>query len=189
MYHLHLEKQGIRGLVIAESFSPDSVRSVLAGIVMRYDFVIDGFVFGHASLEGDDSTDEILRMYKKLGRPDISYLLLSGVIISLYNIIDLKSLYDSLKIPVIGVTYKKSSGIQDSIKYHFPSSYESKLHEYEKLGKQEKIKLHTSFDVYVHSEGCSLNEVKQLLNHFTMQGAVPEPLRIAQLLAKSVQEI
>jgi len=46
MRHLHLEKKGLRGLAIAESFAQNSEKSILAGIVMRRDFVIDGFVFG-----------------------------------------------------------------------------------------------------------------------------------------------
>ena len=79
--HLHLEKKGLRGLAIAESFSQNSKKSILAGIVMRRDLIIDGFVLGKATLEGDDATDEILRMYKKLNRHDISYLLVSGIII------------------------------------------------------------------------------------------------------------
>ena len=64
MRHLHLEKKGLLGLAIAESFTLQSKKSVLAGVVMRRDFVIDGFVFGKATLEGNDATDEILRMFE-----------------------------------------------------------------------------------------------------------------------------
>jgi endonuclease V-like protein UPF0215 family len=52
MRSLHLEKKGLRGLAIAESFRQNSTKSVLAGVVMRRDFIIDGFVFGSATLEG-----------------------------------------------------------------------------------------------------------------------------------------
>ncbi len=85
MRHLHLEKQGIRGLAIAESFSQTSKKSVLSGIVMSTDLVIDGFVFGNSSVGGDDATDAILTMHEKLDRQDVSFLLISGIIISLYN--------------------------------------------------------------------------------------------------------
>ena len=63
MRSLHLEKKGLRGLAIAESFTPNSSKSVLSGIVMRRDFIIDDFVFGNATLCGDDATDSILNMY------------------------------------------------------------------------------------------------------------------------------
>jgi len=186
MRKLHLEKKGLRGLVIAESFTQNSKKSILAGVVMRRDFLIDGFVFGKATVEGDDATETILSMYKKLNRPDISYLLISGIIISMYNIIDLKKISQSLDLPVIGVTYQDSEGIEEAIRHHFPDSYESKLKEYQELENREKISLHTSYDIYIRKEGCTLSDVKHLLDELTLQGSFPEPLRVAQLLAKTL---
>ena len=186
MRHLHLEKKGIRGLAIAESFSQDSKRSVLSGIVMSTDLIIDGFVMGHSTVGGDDATNAILTMYRKLDRPDVSFLLISGIVISLYNIIDLKRIAEATGLPVIGVTYEESEGIEDAIKHHFPNSYESKLTEYSNLDSREKITLHTSHDLYIRKEGCTVLEAKQLLDKITLQGSVPEPLRISQLLANTL---
>ena len=55
MRSLHLEKNGIRGLAISESFRQDSEKSVLAGIIMSNDFVIDGFVFGNTTIKAVES--------------------------------------------------------------------------------------------------------------------------------------
>ena len=186
MRNLHLEKQGIRGLAIAESFSQTSKKSVLSGIVMSTDLVIDGFVFGHSTVGGDDATDAILEMYEKLDRQDISFLLISGIVISLYNIIDMKRISEKIGLPVIGVTYGESSGIEDAIKHHFPESYKSKLAEYSKLEPRKKITLHTSYNLYVRNEGCTVLETKQLLDKITLQGSIPEPLKITQLLANTL---
>lgn len=183
MRSLHLEKKGLRGLAIAESFRQNSERSILSGLIMRRDFVIDGFVFGSAALEGNDATDQILHMYEELGRSDINYVIISGLIISMYNIVNIKKLHDSLQIPVIGITYNESDGLVDAIKHHFPKSFESKINEYEKIGARERITLHTSYDLFVRYEGCTINEIKHLLNELTLQGSIPEPLRISQLLA------
>jgi endonuclease V-like protein UPF0215 family len=186
MRPLHLEKKGLRGLAIAESFRQNLDKSILTGIVMRRDLIIDGFVFGSATIYGDDATDSILQMYENLKRPDISYLLISGLIISLYNIVDIKKISQFLKIPVIGVTYHESEGIENSIKQHFPNSYESKIKKYQKLGNREKITLHTSCDIFIRKEGCTTHDVKYLLDELTLNGSFPEPLRVAQLLAKSL---
>ena len=186
MRPLHLEKKGLRGLAIAESFRQNSTKSILSGVVMRRDFVIDGFVFGRTTLDGDDATDVILQMYEDLKRPDIRYLLISGLIISLYNIIDIKKIHESLQIPIIGITYHDSKGIEDSIKHHFPNSYKSKIKNYQKLGIRKKFTLHTSSDVFVRKEGCTLHDVKYLLDKLTLQGSLPESVRVAQLLAKSL---
>ncbi len=189
MNHIHLEKKGLRGLAIAESFRETDLTSHLAGVVMRRDFVIDGFVFGKATLEGDDATSVVISMYEKLHRQDISFILLSGLIISMYNIIDIKKLRKELKIPIVGVTYEESDGIEDAIKYHFPDSYESKISQYQRLGSRTKISLHTKHDIYLRVEGCEIKEAKKLLDVFTLQGAIPEPLRVAQLLAKTVLDL
>jgi hypothetical protein len=185
MHHLHIEKKGLRGLAIAESFKENEKISHLAGVVMRRDYIIDGFVFGHSTIEGNDASDSILQMHQKLNRDDISFVMISGLIISMYNIIDIKKIWDRLKIPIIGVTYEDSKGIEDSIKYHFPDSYGSKIDTYRKLGQRTKILLHTGYDVFVRLEGCTVTEAKNLLNAMTLQGAVPEPLRVAQMLAKT----
>lgn len=186
MRSLHLEKKGLRGLAIAESFKQNSLKSVISGIVMRQDFVIDGFVFGSATLEGDDATDTILEMYDELRRPDISYVLISGLIISMYNIINIKKLYESLKIPIIGISYSDSPGLENALKHHFLNSFESKITAYQKLGKREKITLSTSYDIFVRKEGCTLSDVTHLLNTLTLHGSVPEPIRVSQLLAKTL---
>ena len=186
MPKIHLEKKGLRGLAIAESFRPDSKKSILCGIVMRRDFIIDGFVLGNSSIRGDDATENILYMYQELDRPDVNYLLISGVILSMYNIVDIKKIHESLQIPVISVTYKKSNGITASIKHHFPNSFESKIKNYFNLGNPEKIIIHQTSEVFVRYEGCSLSDARFLLESLTPYGSFPEPLRVAQLLAHSL---
>ena len=186
MRHLHLEKSGIRGLAIAESFSQNSKKSVLSGIVMSTDLVIDGFVMCHSTVGGDDATDVILSMYEELGRSDVSFLLISGIIISLYNMIDVKRISEKTGLPVIAITHDESDGIEDAIKHHFPDSYKPRLAEYSKLGSREKITLHTSHNLYIRNEGCTVLEAKQILDKITSQGSIPEPLRIAQLLANTL---
>jgi len=186
MKSLHLEKKGLRCLAIAESFKQNSERSILSGLIMRKDFVIDGFVFGSATLKGNDATDQILQMYSDLHRSDINYLLLSGLIISMYNVIDIKKLFSSLKIPVIGIAYRESAGIENAIKQHFPKSFESKINEYKKLGKREKITLNTSHNLFVRYEGCIISEVIHLLNDLTLHGSTPEPIRVSQLIANAL---
>ena len=185
MNHLHIEKKGLRGLAIAESFRESDKTSTLAGVVMRRDFIIDGFVFGHATIEGNDATDVILEMFEKLKRDDISFVMISGLIISMYNIVNIKKIWTKLKIPIIGVTYDDSKGIEAAIKYHFPDSYKSRMQEYKDLGERTKITLHTGHPLFVRIEGCTISEIKNLLNALTLQGAVPEPLRVAQMLAKT----
>jgi endonuclease V-like protein UPF0215 family len=185
MNHLHLEKKGLRGLAIAESFKQGNKTSRLAGVIIRRDFIIDGFVFGNCTIEGDDATDAILGMYARLGRDDINFIMISGLIIAMYNIIDIKKINQVTKIPVIAVTYLESEGLEDAIKHHFPDDYETKIIQYNKLGARTPITLHTGHKLYLRTEGCLTSEAQKLVDEFTLQGSNPEPLRLAQLLART----
>ena len=50
---------------------------------MRRDLVIDGMIFGNATIEGNDSTKNILSMYRSLKRNDINCIMLDGLVISM----------------------------------------------------------------------------------------------------------
>jgi len=182
---LHLNKPGIRALGVAESFRQGQKRSVLAGVVMRSDFVIDGVALGRTAVGGDDATSSIVSLYRKFHRNDVNLVMVSGAILSLYNIIDVDALSDRTKLPVICLTYKETAGIEGSIRHHFPQGAEKKLEAYRKLGKRIGVKLHTGYRVYVRTAGIDSSESKKILDLFTLQGSVPEPVRVAKLLARA----
>ena len=55
-------KSGVRVLGIAESFVQGAKKSVLAGVVMRRDLIIDGAAFGYSTIGGMDATGTILEI-------------------------------------------------------------------------------------------------------------------------------
>jgi endonuclease V-like protein UPF0215 family len=138
---LHLNKPGIRALGVAESFRPGQKTSTLAGVVMRSDLVVDGLAVGGTSVGGDDASASIVALYRKLKRNDVNIIMVSGAILSLYNIVDIDALSRKTELPVICLTYKETSGIEDSIRRHFPEHAEPKLEAYRKLGARRKLKL------------------------------------------------
>ena len=180
----HTEKRGIRVLGIAESFRKDSACSTLSGIVMRRDLIIDGMVFGNVTIEGNDSTQNILSMYKSLKRNDINCIMLDGLIISMYNIIDGEELRENTNVPVIAITFKDSEGLEGTIQHHFSNDSNLKLEQYRKLGQRDKILLKTGKILFVRSWGISSNETSTIIDYFTLQGSIPEPIRIAKLAAR-----
>ena len=95
----------------------------------RKDLVIDGFVLGRTTISGSDSTDAVLDMYRRLGRPDINCVLLSGLIISMYNIVDAGKICKNPRIPVIGVSYRDSDGISDIIRDRFDADRGKEIRE------------------------------------------------------------
>ncbi|MHC1631608.1 MAG: endonuclease dU [Methanotrichaceae archaeon] len=182
---LHVNKKGFRVLGIAESFVKTASRSQLVGVVMRRDLKIDGFGFARIAVGGDDATDGVLKIYRDLNRRDINALLLNGTVISWFNIIDIEKLYDQLDLPVISLTYEESNGLENYILEYF-SQPADKIQSYRRLGDRQLINLKTGFEVYIRSLGATLEETKTLLNCFTLDGRVPEPLRVARLLARTL---
>ncbi len=185
MKRLHIEKKAIRALGVAESFKKSEKQSVLAGAVMRGDLVIDGVGYAMATVKGDDATDAVLKLHAGLHRDDINMVMLGGLIISMYNIIDIEKLYEKLKIPIIGVTFEESEGLDEHIKRVFPDSWQSKMEAYHRLGSREEIKLKTGYRVFVRAAGLETKDAKNAINKFLLQGSVPEPIRVARLLARA----
>jgi endonuclease V-like protein UPF0215 family len=177
----------VRALGISESFIKDvSEKSVLAGVVMRADMVIDGFVFSGATVGGMDSTEKIIEMYKTLKREDINLLILNGCIISWYNVIDLHKVAEETRLPLICVTYEESEGLERYFIERFPQDWEPRVWVYHKNKPRIPIMLGTGYSVYVRFIDMSLDEARGILNKFTSHGAVPEPIRVARLLARSI---
>jgi endonuclease V-like protein UPF0215 family len=181
---LHLNKPALRILGIAESFKRSDKSSHLAGIVMRSDLRIDGVAFSLIKVGGEDANDGVFKIFKELDREDINVILLNGAVIGWFNIFDLQAIFDELKIPLLCLTYEESAGLEKFIEEHFPNDQE-KMQRYWRLGKREPIALKTNYRVYARSFGISLEEARILLNKLTLDGRVPEPLRVARLLARA----
>jgi hypothetical protein len=185
---LHLHKKGLRVLGVAESFRRDERKSVLAGVVMRADLQVDGFSVTRITVGGMDATEGVLRIFEKLNRRDINALFLNGCVISWFNIIDLNRVYEELRLPLVCVTYEESPGLEKYIKEYF-QDWQERIKAYAALGERTKITLHTGHEILVRYLGIAgEKEAKALLDKFTLQGSVPEPLKVARLLARALME-
>jgi endonuclease V-like protein UPF0215 family len=55
------------------------------------------------------------------------------------------------------------------------------------LGERQRVRLKTGYEVFVRARGASLDEARILLNKFTLDGRVPEPVRVARLAARAAR--
>lgn len=179
-------KSGVRTLGISESFvKGESKKSVLAGVVIRGDLIIDGFSFSHTTVGGMDSTTSILDLYRKLDRSDINVLMLNGCIISWFNIIDLHELHEGTDKPIICVTYEETEGIDRYLKEYF-KDWKRRLEICRKNGERKRIPLHTGHEIFARFIGIQENTGRRILDKFTLEGGIPEPLRISRILARAI---
>ena len=170
---------------VAESFRPGQKISTLAGVVMRSDRVVDGLAMGRTSVGGDDASSSIAALYRMLRRNDVNVIMISGAILSLYNIVDIDELSRKTGLPVICLTYRETSGIEDSIRRHFPERPGPKLEAYRRLGGRRRLKLKSGHSVFVRTTGLEDAETRSVIEMFTLQGSIPEPVRVARLLARA----
>ncbi len=181
-----LHKRGIRVLGIAESFVRDYERSMLAGIVMRPDMVIDGIAFQTITVGGIDATEGILRLFDSLQRRDINVMMLNGCVISWFNIVDLERIYATLRIPLICITYEESSGLEEHIKHHFSDrGLDLRLEAYRRLGDRTPVRLRNGHEILIRFLGMDEHDAQDILNRFIQHGKIPEPLRVAKMTARA----
>lgn len=183
-------KHGSRMLGIAESFKKGvAKKSVLAGVIMRNDLVVDGVNFAFPTIGGLDATEKVLELYEEMGREDVNFLCLSGCVISWFNIVNLKRVYEEISIPVICLTYEESKGLEKFFKEYFPNDYERRIKIYKENGGRVKVKIKTGSEVYVRYFGLDLDDAVKVLNSFTLHGKFPEPIRVARMLAHSLSSV
>jgi len=182
-------KRGYRCLGIAECFRKGAPFSILCGVVMRRDLVIDGAAFSTTTVGGLDATSSVLELYRVLNRRDINCLMLNGCIISWYNIVDLEAVYKATGVPLICVTYEESPGLEVFFKKYFGDA-DVRIEMYRRLGGREQVYLkRTGAKLFIRYHGITRRDAEAVLNSFTLHGKTPEPLRVARLIARGALEM
>lgn len=183
---VHLSKPAFRVLGIAECFDKRKRKSILAALSYRRDGYVDGVYLTWVTVGGLDATEKIVSLVKSTERKDFNVLMLNGCIISWFNVVDLEALYKETGTPVICLSYEESGGLEEYIREYFPGD-EVRLEMYRRLGKRELVYVKsTGSYVYARYVGISKAEVRELLSLVTKHGKVPEPLRLAQAVARAV---
>jgi hypothetical protein len=180
---MHIAKPGIRALGIAESFS-GRTSSTMAGVVMRKDLRIDGAALASLTVGGMDATEAVLAIIATLGRRDINVAMVSGSVVAWFNILDPEAISAEAGLPLIVVTYEESGGLEDDIVHHFPGD-EDRLRAYRNLGERTPVQLGDGARVFIRTAGLSREDAARILVDFTRDGKVPEPVRVARLVARA----
>ncbi|MDF1540513.1 MAG: DUF99 family protein [Candidatus Thorarchaeota archaeon] len=180
-------KAGIRVLGVAESFSRGDRTSYVAGVVMRGDLKIDGFCFCNPAVGGIDSTEQFIRMYHNLKRTDIRTWLLGGSIISWFNTLDIHKIHQETETPVVSISYTPSEGLEKYVREYFPSEWEKRMAAIDSIGTRKEVMLNNGLKVFIVSAGIEEAAAVGIVNHFTHNGRIPEPVRVARQLAASIR--
>ncbi len=180
-------KKEIRVLGIDDmpfSFSEETVDIV--GVVMRGGVYLEGVLKATITVDGDDATEAIISMVERTRhRKQLKVIMIDGAALGGFNIVDCSLVHESTKIPVITVTRNKPDmeSIKGALQKHF-SDWERRWNILKRTG-MEQVAL--KYPIYAASWGLTTEEMKDIIKLSIVRGAIPEPLRVAHLIATGIK--
>jgi len=180
-------KNEIRLLGIDDSpFSFSDDFSIIIGVIMRGGSYIEGVLSRRIKVDGLDATALCIDMINKTRhKKQLRSLLIDGVAFCGFNVIDIDKIFLETGVPVITITRDKPDfiKIKQALLKNF-SDWQLRLNIIEK-GILHKVK--TNFNpIYIKLRGISINEAKEIIKLSTIRGVIPEPIRIAHLIASGI---
>jgi endonuclease V-like protein UPF0215 family len=141
---------------------------------------LDGVVSTRVRRDGADATGAIQRMIagSRFGE-QLQAVLLQGIAVAGFNVVDLRALADALGLPVIVVARRppKLDEIRAAL-FRNVRGATRKWRLIERAGPMEQVG-----PVWIQRAGITLDDAARVLARATIHGHVPEPLRVAHLVA------
>lgn len=139
---------------------------------------LDGVLYGRVRRDGVNATRELVRMVRE-SRFAPQGVLLQGVALAGFNVIDVPRLADTLMLPVLVVARRMPDrqAIREALLNRVPGG-RRKWQLIERLGPMEPLAR-----VHVQRMGLTLAQAEAVLERFCLHSRIPEPLRTAHLIA------
>jgi len=165
------------------SFDKFKDKQTLAiGVIFRGGNFLDGIVSISVDVDGDDATDQLAKMI--IGskfKSQLRCILLDGIAVGGFNVIDIHELSEKTRLPVIVVVR------------NYPD-FEKIFAALEKLGfGAKKILIKKAGNpirigkVHVQLCGISLEKAREIMQLTCTRADVPEPIRVAHLIGQGIR--
>lgn len=144
---------------------------------------VDGVVLGRVRRDGADATRRITELVQRSAlAPQLNAVLLQGIAVAGFNVVDVQALHAALGLPVLVVVRRQPDleRIRRVLLEKVPGG-RRKWRLVEALGAPESLD-----GVYVQRVGLSHAEARRLLARTRLHGLMPEPLRVAHLIAGAI---
>jgi uncharacterized protein len=143
---------------------------------------LDGVVSTRVRRDGANATAQMIALIERSQfTGHIRAVLLQGIAVAGFNVIDVHRLHEALGIPIVAVARRQPDfpSIERALTRLPGGKRKWKL--IERLGPMEPVR-----SVFVQRVGIDLADTKALLKVTTLHGNLPEPLRLAHLIAGGV---
>jgi endonuclease V-like protein UPF0215 family len=165
-----------------------SEKVMIIGTIFRGGDWMDGVLRSDITKDGLDATDVICRMITKSKHyGQIRAVMLDGITYAGFNVVDIEKVYRKTGIPVIVVMRSQPDfeKIKSALKYF--QDGEERWAIIERAGKVEKIAGEKQRgSIYIQKAGISLESVAKIIRLTSIRSNIPEPLRVAHLIATGV---
>jgi len=154
---------------------------LVVGTVFRGGLFLDGILSTKVNIDGNDATNNIIAMINGCKfKPQLQCIFLDGIAVGGFNVIDIKELNNKTKIPII-VIIRRNPNIEKIKKTLIKINKKSKIKLIEKAGSVIPIG-----KIYIQLNGLSIEKAKELLKIVCTRSLIPEPIRIAHLIASGI---
>ncbi len=169
----------VRCVGFDDSFRGDDC--YIVGCVTELHYV-EGFMMEKISVDGFDSTEKIVKMISRSKfREQLKCIFLSGITFGGFNLADISEIYEKTNVPVVVVMRKIPNFEKIKEALEKVGDFEKRWKIVERAGEVRKLG-----NVYVQLAGCELSDAEKFLKATTLKGNIPEPLRIAHLVASAI---
>ncbi len=154
-------------------------RVLVVGTVYA-DLRLDGVLVGAVEKDGRDAADALSRLVvQSRFNAHIRLVMLQGIALGGFNVVDVFELQRRLARPILVVSRRRPdmAAIQEALLKHIPAGA-AKWRIIERLGPMEP-----AGPVFIQRVGIEREAALETVNHFTVHGHLPEPLRSAHLIA------
>jgi endonuclease V-like protein UPF0215 family len=143
---------------------------------------LDGVVSGHIRRDGWNATSRMAELVRgsQFDR-HVRAVLLGGIAVGGFNVLDLHALHEILGRPVIVMARRPPRYAAIRRALDFVQGGDKKWALIQAAGPMELVR-----GIYVQRAGISLADTAAMLDATTLHGKLPEPLRIAHLIAGGI---
>ena len=141
--------------------------------------------------DGANSTAKMVQLVRESGRTEhVQAVLLQGIAVAGFNVVDIHALHEELGIPVLVVARRNPRMNRVFAALNKVPGGARKRRLIEAAGPMERVEAPKRGPrrsaVYVQRVGLSPREAAALLRVTTLHGNLPEPLRLAHLIAGGI---
>jgi endonuclease V-like protein UPF0215 family len=180
-------KQQVRVLGIDDSpFTFGTGNALVVGVLVRVPSYVEGVMKTEVVVDGTDSTEKIVEMVSKSRyKEQIKAILIDGIALAGFNLIDIERMNAELGIPVLTLTRDRPDieKMKSALMKHF-DDWKQRCALIEKRALREITTKHKP--LYASGLGLEWAEFEEIVRLSTVRGVVPEPLRMAHLIASAL---